>query len=36
VGANTFVAGDVDGNGRADFSTQLIGTHVLAATDFVL
>ena len=35
-GGNTFVEGDIDGDGLADFSLQLAGTHTLAAGDFVL
>jgi Ca2+-binding RTX toxin-like protein len=35
-GANTLVAGDVDGNGQADFHILLAGPVTLQATDFVL
>ena len=35
-GGNTFVEGDDDGDGLADFTLQLAGTHTLAAGDFVL
>ena len=35
-GANTIVAGDVNGDGKADFSILLTGAHTLAATDFLL
>ncbi|HEX8257999.1 MAG TPA: hypothetical protein VF589_10225 [Allosphingosinicella sp.] len=33
---NTFIEGDVDGNGVADFIIRLDGVHALQATDFVL
>jgi len=33
---HTLVSGDVDGDGRADFSITLLGDVYLAATDFVL
>ena len=36
AGSNTLVAGDVDGNGRADFQIVLIGHHTLTAGDFIL
>ncbi len=36
AGANTLVAGDVDGDGHADFQIVLTGSHVLGAGDFVL
>lgn len=36
VGANTFVYGDSDGDGVADFAIQLDGARVLDAADFVL
>ena len=36
AGANTIVAGDVDGDGNADFQISLIGTYTLTSTDFVL
>ena len=32
----TFVAGDVDGDGAADFQIRLEGVHDLTITDFVL
>jgi hypothetical protein len=32
----TFVEGDTDGNGTADFAITLIGTYALAGADFVL
>jgi Ca2+-binding RTX toxin-like protein len=35
-GGNTFVQGDVNADGVADFSIQLIGLHTLGAGDFVL
>lgn len=35
-GSNTIVSGDVDGNGKADFSILLKGIIELHATDFVL
>jgi Ca2+-binding RTX toxin-like protein len=35
-GGNTFVEGDVDGDGTADFSIQVTGLHDFVATDFVL
>ena len=36
TGANTFVKGDIDGDGAADFSIRLSGSQSLAATSFVL
>ncbi len=36
VGADTFVSGDTDGDGHADFSIHLQGTVDLVANDFVL
>jgi len=33
---NTIVAGDVNGDGQADFEIQLTGAHTLVAGDFVL
>ena len=36
IGGNTFVSGDVDGNGVADFLIQLNGIVALTGTDFVL
>ena len=33
---DTFIEGDVDGNGVADFVIRLAGVHALQATDFVL
>ncbi|WP_374943607.1 Calx-beta domain-containing protein [Sphingomonas sp.] len=36
IGAFTFVYGDVDGDGVADFAIQLTGTQALQADDFVL
>ena len=36
VGDNTFVEGDTDGNGAADFAIRLTGLHTLAASDFLL
>ena len=33
---NTFVSGDTDGNGIADFMIRLDGLHTLVSTDFVL
>lgn len=33
---NTFIEGDVDGNGVADFIIRLDGVHALQGTDFVL
>jgi hypothetical protein len=35
-GANTLVAGDVDGNGAADFTIVLSGVVALQAGDFIL
>ncbi len=35
-GGNTFVFGDVNGDGKADFMIKLLGVHPLAATDFHL
>jgi Ca2+-binding RTX toxin-like protein len=31
---NTYIAGDVDGNGAQDFQIQLVGTHDLSSADF--
>ncbi len=36
TGGNTFVSGDVNGDGAADFQIQLTGTINLLASDFVL
>jgi Ca2+-binding RTX toxin-like protein len=36
VGASTFVYGDVDGNGKADFAIKLDGTFNLGKADFLL
>ena len=36
AGANTVIAGDIDGNGAADFSILLVGSHTLQSSDFVL
>ena len=33
---NTIVAGDINGDGFADFEIQLTGIHVIAGADFVL
>lgn len=33
---NTFVSGDTDGNGLADFMIRLDGVHALTAADFIL
>ena len=33
---NTYVSGDTDGNGTADFMIRLDGLHTLVSTDFVL
>jgi|GEM_PF-2275181 len=33
---NTFVVGDADSTGRADFTIELTGVHTLTAADFVL
>lgn len=35
-GTNTIVAGDVDGDGIADFEIALTGTHTLISADFIL
>jgi hypothetical protein len=35
-GADTYVAGDVDGDGLSDFIIKLNGSHTLAGTDFDL
>lgn len=35
-GSHTFVMGDVDGDGKADFSIDLIGKKALADSDFLL
>jgi Ca2+-binding RTX toxin-like protein len=36
AGANTIVAGDVDGDGLGDFQILLVGSHALGSGDFVL
>jgi Ca2+-binding RTX toxin-like protein len=36
VGGFTFVSGDMDGDGLADMMIRLAGSHVMAASDFVL
>jgi Ca2+-binding RTX toxin-like protein len=36
AGGNTFVEGDTDGDGNADFVIRLDGLHTLGAADFVL
>ena len=36
IGAYTFVYGDVDGDGMADFAVQLVGNQALTGNDFVL
>ena len=36
VGGNTYVTGDTDGDGIADFMIRLDGTHALVGADFVL
>jgi serralysin len=36
VNGNTYIAGDVDGDGGADFFIRLDGAHELVATDFIL
>ncbi len=36
AGVNTIVAGDVDGNGAADFQILLAGSHALGLGDFIL
>jgi Ca2+-binding RTX toxin-like protein len=36
VGANGFVEGDVNGDGTADFSIQLVGVTAILATDLIL
>jgi Ca2+-binding RTX toxin-like protein len=36
AGANTIVAGDVDGDGSADFTLMLRGAVALQETDFIL
>jgi hypothetical protein len=33
---NTYVAGDVNGDGAADFTIKALGVHTFAATDFML
>lgn len=35
-GNSTWLEGDLDGNGDADFSVRLVGAHDLVATDFLL
>ena len=36
VGANTYVSGDVNGDGVADFQIEVIGSVKFAASDFLL
>jgi len=36
VNGDTFVYGDTDGDGVADFTVLVTGSHTLTATDFVL
>lgn len=36
LGANTYVQGDVNGDGVADLEIKLLGLHTLVAGDFVL
>ena len=36
IGGFTFVSGDMDGDGVADMMIRLTGSHVMAASDFVL
>ena len=36
VGGFTFISGDMDGDGTADMMVRLVGSHVMAASDFVL
>ena len=35
-GGNTYVIGDVSGDGRSDFIIQLTGTHAMTGSDFLL
>jgi Ca2+-binding RTX toxin-like protein len=35
-GGNTFIAGDVNGDGYADFTIKALGAHTFATADFVL
>ncbi len=35
-GGNTFITGDVTGDGKADFTIELIGVHNLTKGDFLL
>ncbi|MCB8819467.1 CAP domain-containing protein [Microvirga rosea] len=36
AGGNTYVAGDVNGDGAADFAIKILGVHSFAKADFVL
>ncbi|QNN65266.1 VCBS repeat-containing protein [Sphingomonas rhizophila] len=36
ISGNTYVQGDTDGDGKADFWIRVDGLHALAATDFIL
>ncbi|QNN64827.1 calcium-binding protein [Sphingomonas rhizophila] len=36
ISGNTYVQGDTDGDGKADFWIRIDGLHALAATDFIL
>jgi hypothetical protein len=35
-GSNTFVTGDVSGDGKSDFIIQLSGVHTMTGSDFLL
>jgi restriction endonuclease Mrr len=36
IGGNTYVSGDTNGDGLADFLIRLAGSHALTSSDFVL
>jgi hypothetical protein len=35
-GGSTWIEGDTNGDGSADFAIYLVGNHTMAGTDFVL